>query len=48
MSKKGDACEWLDLLLKNKDIKYFKMPGAQNGSAAKMKIFIETEAIQKH
>jgi hypothetical protein len=41
MINKGLACKWLDLLLNNKGLKQFKIPGAQQGKSAKMKIFID-------
>ncbi len=46
MTGKNRACEWLDKLLVHKPLKDFKIPGAQNGSAPKMKVFIHCEEIK--
>ena len=43
MKEKNAVCKWLDKLLNNKELKQFRIPGAQNGDAPKMKIFIECE-----
>lgn len=38
------ACEWLDLLLKNKDLKDFKIKGSyKNSNIAKMKIYLDVK-----
>lgn len=46
MAKRDLACEWLDRLLVSRPLKDFRIPGAQNGSAPKMKIFIHCEEIK--
>lgn len=43
MESNEAACEWLDKLLVNKNIKDFRIPGAQNGLAPKMKVFIDCQ-----
>jgi hypothetical protein len=43
MSSKELACIWLDTLLINKPLKDFRIPGSQNGSAPKMKVFIHCD-----
>lgn len=40
LNSKQTACEWLDKLLIDKQVKNFKIPGAQKGEKAKMKIFL--------
>jgi hypothetical protein len=40
MMTRGLACEWLDNLLTCKELKAFCIPGAQNNSQPKMKVFI--------
>jgi len=40
MSQKRLACEWLDKLLINKQLKQFRIPG-EIGSVPKIKVFIE-------
>ena len=40
------ACLWLDKLLMNKQLKDFRIPGAQNGTAAKMKVFVHCEDLK--
>lgn len=46
LAKKSLACEWLDRLLTNRPLKDFRIPGAHNNSAPKMKIFIHCEEIK--
>lgn len=46
MAKKNLACEWLDRLLVSRPLKDFRIPGSQNGSAPKMKVFIHCEEIK--
>ncbi len=46
MMRKNLACEWLDRLLTHKPLKDFCIKGAQNGSAPKMKVFIDCEDIR--
>lgn len=46
MAGKNMACEWLDKLLVDKQLKEFRIPGAQNGTSPKMKIFIHCEDVK--
>lgn len=34
------ACQWLDKLLKNKDLKSYQIQGASQGKKAKMKVYV--------
>ena len=40
MKENSKACEWLDALLKGKQLKYFQIQGAAQGKSAKMKIYV--------
>jgi hypothetical protein len=46
MSAKALACAWLDRILIKKLLKDFKIPGAQNGFAPVLKVFIHCEEIK--
>jgi hypothetical protein len=44
LTNNAAACEWLDLLLKNKNIKDFKITGSyKNSNIAKMKIYLDVK-----
>lgn len=43
MNSKKLACEWLDILLSNKELKAFKISGSSQGFSPKMKIMLECQ-----
>ena len=40
------ACRWLDELLRNKKMKEFKIPGSEQGNAAKMKVKLLCDPVK--